>query len=335
MGADPARGGPGTQAVAVLEPLHVEAMELLRRTVEVRCGVGVAVAGAAAIVTRGLGRVSAGTMEAAGPRLRCVARVGAGTDNIDVAAATRAGLPVFYAPDAFTEATAEHALTLMLAVARRVPFLDGRVRAGDWAARVGPLGLDLGGRRLGIIGLGRIGRRFAELGRALGMEVVAWSRAARDDRFPHTDLDRLLATSDVVSLHLPLSPETAGFLSRERIARMRRGAIVVNVSRGGLVDEDALGAALAAGRLRGAGLDVLAREPPPPGHALYRLPQVVLTPHSAALTEAAFRRACAEVVGAVLDHLAGRPAPGRLLRNPEVLRTDGTRGAGSAPGAGP
>jgi phosphoglycerate dehydrogenase-like enzyme len=311
--------GDGRPVVAVLEPLHPEAEALLGAVADLRRGLEAPLQGAAAVVTRGLGRVSAEAVREAGPALRCIARVGVGTDNIDLEAATAAGIPVLYAPEAFTAATAEHALALLLAVARGIPHMDRRVRNADWQARSGPLGLDLPGRRLGVVGLGRIGRRFAELGQALGMDVVAWSRSSRDARFPHLELDALLQDSDVVSLHLPLAPETAGFLGPDRIRRMRPGAILINVSRGALVDEEALAQALRSGALRGAGLDVLAREPPAPGHPLFDLPQVVLTPHSAALTETAFRRACLEVAGGVATCLRGLPLRPEALRNPTVL----------------
>jgi len=309
---------PGA-CIALLEPLHPEAEAVLAAAASLRPGLGAPLPGVAAIVTRGMGRIPAEALAAAGATLRCVARVGAGTDNVDVAAATAAGLPVFYAPEAFTASTAEHALALLLAVCRRLPALDGAVRAGDWAARGGPAGLDLAGRRLGIIGLGRIGRRFGALAQALGMEVCAWSRHSRDPRFPQRPLPSLLAGSDVVSLHLSLAEETRGFLGAERLAAMKPGAILINVARGALLDEPALAAALASGRLRGAGLDVLAQEPPPTDHPLLQLPQVVLTPHTGALTEGAYRLACLQVASAVVRYLGSGTADPALVRNPEVL----------------
>jgi D-3-phosphoglycerate dehydrogenase len=309
-------------AVVVLEPLAPEADAVIRaHATEVREGLAAPVAGAAAIITRGQGRLTSAVLRAAGPSLRCVARVGAGTDNIDVAAATALGIPVFYAPDAFTAATAEHALALLLAMVRRIAPLDAAVRAGGWAAaRAAPRLTDLAGQRMGIVGLGRIGRRFGELAQALGMEVVAWSRSARDARFPHADLDLLLRTSDVVSLHLSLNAETQGFLSAARIAALKPGAFVLNVARGALVDEAALAEALRAGRLGGAALDVLSEEPPPAGHPLIGLPNVLLTPHVGALTGGAFRDACLQVARAVVGHLRGDAADPAVVRNPGVLR---------------
>lgn len=308
-------------AIAVLEPLAPEADTLVRAyATEIREGLNAPVDGVQAILTRGLGRLTADLLRSAGPTLRCVARVGAGTDNIDVAAATALRIPVFYAPDAFTVATSEHALALLLALARRIAPLDAAVRVGDWAAtRAAPDTTDLAGKRLGILGLGRIGRRFGALAQALGMEVVAWSRTSRDPRFPYTDLDELLATSDVVSLHMSLGPETQGFLGAARIAALKPEAMVLNVARGGLVDEAALAAALRSGRLRGAAVDVLSQEPPPPDHPLLGLPNVLITPHVGALTDGAFRQACLQVAGAVLAYLRGEAPDREQVRNPEVM----------------
>jgi D-3-phosphoglycerate dehydrogenase len=307
------------EVVVLLEALHPEAEAFLEARYRVRRGLDAELRGAAAIVTRGLGRVDRDVLDAAGRGLRCVARVGVGCEHLDVGEATARGLPVFYTPDAFTDATAEHALALLLALARRLVPLDRAVRTGAWsAAREGPLGVDLAGRRLGVVGLGRTGCRFAALGRALGMEVVGWSRTARPAEPPWCPLDELLATSDVVSLHLTLGPETRGFLDADRIRRMKPGALLVNVARGALVDERALAEALEEGRLRGAALDVLAEEPPPPGHPLLGRPDVLLTPHTAALTEQAFRRASLEAVRAVDDWLSGRLPALAFWRNPEL-----------------
>lgn len=304
--------------MALLESLHPEAEALLAAHHALRRGLHADVRGVGAIITRGAGRVTAGMLHSAGPSLRCVARVGAGTEHIDLVAATAAGIPVLYTPDAFTQSTAEHALALLLAVCRRVPELAAAAAAADWAAREGVLGLDLAGRRIGIVGLGRIGRRFGEMAQALGMDVCGWSRASRHPGFTMLELDELLRTSDVVSLHLALEPETVGFLDAARIARLKPGAVLINVARGGLVDEHALGSALRAGRLRGAGLDVLAREPPAADHPLLHLPGVVVTPHIAALTEPGYRVACLRIAAATLGWLRGAPPDPALVRNPEA-----------------
>jgi D-3-phosphoglycerate dehydrogenase len=179
-------------------------------------------------------------------------------------------------------AIAEHALMLLLAAARRVVEIDGRVRRGEWPRAQAPL---LRGKTAGVIGLGAIGREFARLAAAIGMRVLTWTPHPKPELgFVHVPLETLLAESDAISLHLRLSPETAGFLGERQFARMKPGAILVNTARGQLVDEAALADALRQGRLAAAGLDVFAVEPLPPGHPLTLLPNVVLTPHAAGIT---------------------------------------------------
>jgi phosphoglycerate dehydrogenase-like enzyme len=305
--------------VLLLESVHPEALALLEAEVEIVLagrldaeGVREAAAGCAAVVTRGMGRIPALVLEAT-PTLRCVARCGAGVDNIDVATASRLGLPVVHAPDAGTRSVAEHALMLALAVARQTSHWDRAVKQGDWRTREGWQGVELAGKTLGVVGLGRIGRRAAELGAALGMEVVAWSRTPRQGPWRLLSLDDLLAASDVVSLHLALSEETRALLDGPRLARLRPTAILVNTARGALIDETALAEALRAGRLAGAGLDVLVQEPPPDDHPLLALANVIITPHVAGLTDVAYRRMCVETVTHVLRILRGEaPDPAHI-----------------------
>jgi D-3-phosphoglycerate dehydrogenase / 2-oxoglutarate reductase len=237
--------------------------------------------------------------------LRMVSIWGTGTDNVDLDAARQLGIRVTNTPAVSATSIAEHTLALMLAVARRIPLIDGRVRAGEW-----PRGgmVQLHGKTLGVIGLGEIGRRFARLGEAIGMRVVTWTMHPKPELgFAHVELERLLAESDVVSLHLRLSEQTRGFLGAARIAAMKRGAILLNTARGPIVDEEALLEALESGHLAGAGLDVFAVEPLPPGHALTRLPNVVLSPHAAGITPEALEAGLALAVDNVLAHFAGEP----------------------------
>ena len=174
---------------------------------------------------------------------------------------------------------AEHSIALMLAAARDVARMDREVRAGIWTPQEG---MQLLGKTLGVIGLGGIGREVARIARGMGMEVIAYNRTPRAKTpVPLVDIDTLLAQSDVVSVNLSLSDETRGFLSKERIARMKPGAILVNTARGALVDEAALIAALQSGHIRHAGLDVFHAEPLKPDHALATLPNVTLTSHAA------------------------------------------------------
>jgi phosphoglycerate dehydrogenase-like enzyme len=312
----------GTLApVLLLESVHAEARSMLEAACEVRLAarldageVREAARGCGAIITRGMGRIPASVMEGQ-PALRCVARCGAGVDNIDVAVATRLGLPVVHAPDAGTQSVAEHALMLALAVLRRVSRWDRLVKAGQWGAREGWQGVELAGKTLGVVGTGRIGMRTATLGASMGMRVIAWNRTPRETGFEQRELDSLLAEADVVSLHVALSPETRQLIDARALARMKPTAILVNTARGALIDEQALATALAEGRLAGAGLDVLAEEPPPPDHPLFGFDSVVLTPHVAGLTDVAYRRMCVDTVAQVLRILRGEPPDPMQIAN--------------------
>ncbi|MGI8991185.1 MAG: 2-hydroxyacid dehydrogenase [Bryobacteraceae bacterium] len=240
------------------------------------------------------------------PRLRLISVWGTGTDNVDLPAAERHGITVTNTPDVSAFSVAEHALSLMLAVARAIPAQDAATRAGSW-----PRGqsMELRGKVLGIIGLGAIGRRFAGLGRAIGMRVIAWTMHPNPARgFELVELDDLLRSSDVVSLHLRLSPQTEEMLGARELGLMKRTAILVNTARGKMVDESALIEALGKNRIAGAGLDVFATEPLPAGHALTKLSNAVLTPHSAGITPEALEAGLNLAVENVLNFVQGVPA---------------------------
>jgi glyoxylate reductase len=213
------------------------------------------------------------------PSLRLVASYGVGYDNIDAEACRKRGIAVTNTPGVLDAATADLAVALILAVRRRVVEGDATVRAGRWGGSWSEtpfLGRDLSDSTLGIVGLGRIGSAVRDRALAFGMRVLFTRRTPTDDP-GHRDLDDLLREADVVSLHTPLTPETTGLLSRERLMLLRDGATVVNTARGPIVDEDALVAELLSGRIS-AGLDVFVHEPQVP-EALRTLPNVVLTPH--------------------------------------------------------
>jgi D-3-phosphoglycerate dehydrogenase / 2-oxoglutarate reductase len=307
--------------VLLLESVHAEALALLESTTQVMLATALdtstvtrEAADRAAILTRGAGRIPAAVMEA-NPGLKCVARCGVGLDNIDLDAATRLGIPVVHAPDSSTQSVAEHALSLAFALSRQLASADRAVKRGDWQVRDRYRGLELSGKTLGVVGLGRIGRRTAELGQALGLRVLTWSPHSRDDRFPSVALQTLLETADIVSLHLALTRETRGLIDRAALSRMKAGAILVNTARGALIDESALAEALQAGRLAGAGLDVLTQEPPPPDLPLLQMDNVLITPHAAGLTDTAYRRMCVETVEQVLLILSGQPPNPRNVFN--------------------
>lgn len=260
-------------------------------------------------------------------RCRVVVRCGSGFDNIDVAAARSRGIAVAFVPGYGTEDVAEHALALMLACSRRLVSINLEVRSGAWPAYAGIGRMRrLRGSTLGLVGFGRIARRFAELASGLQMEVVASDPALPDEVFAaagvgRLELAELAAASDVISLHAPLLPSTAAMIDAAFLARVRPGAILVNTSRGELVDEEALLASLQQGRLGGAGLDVLAQEPPDPRNPLLALPQVLITPHSAAFTDEALAAVRSLAIDEALRVLAGG-APEHPVPDPTPAEAD-------------
>lgn len=261
---------------------------------------------------------------AAAPGLEGIARTGVGVDNVDMAAATRRRIPVVITPGVNTVSVAEHVVAAMAAVAKGFAQYDPRTRAGDWRVRDSLRAVDLDGKVIGIVGMGQVGRLVARKAaaafdmRVLGYDPLVAPEAIRAaGAAPSADLHALLAAADVVSLHVPLAPATRGLVGREALARMKPSAILINTSRGGIVDEAALAEALAAGRLLGAALDVFDEEPVPAGHPLLAFPNVLVTPHSAALTaECAMRMAVAAADG-LADVLHGRRPP--HVANPEVF----------------
>ncbi len=234
---------------------------------------------------------------AGAPRLRLVQKIGVGVDTIDLEAARQRGVAVANMPGTNTQAVAEAALMLMLAALRNLPGLDRECRVGNgWTPeqeareRRNTLG-ELCGRTVGLVGAGAVASRLVRPLEGLGAHVIYADRRERPNLgIERHDLDDLLEASDIVSLHLPLTPETEGLIDRRALARMKPAAVLINTARGGLVEETALVEALTSGRLLAAGLDVLAEEPPPPDHPLLSLDNVVLTPHVAWLTQETLSR---------------------------------------------
>ena len=226
------------------------------------------------------GKASAAFIEA-GTRLKLIQHPGVGLDKIDLVAAARRGVPVATCPHATTESVAEHTLMLMLAVSRRLVEVHHALGAGRWLMWERRLvSHNLRGRTLGIVGAGRIGRAVARLAGAFGMNVQVFDMVDVKE-LKRVSLEELYATSHIISLHVPLMPETRGMIGAKEFARMKRGAILINCARGELVDETALHAALISGQLGGAGIDVFEREPPDAGNPLLHLPNVIATPHTA------------------------------------------------------
>ena len=249
---------------------------------------------------------------AALPDLRIVAAASAGHDHIDVAAVTAAGACVTHTPGYCDVEVADHAIAMAGALLRRLHAADAMVRGGVWSSRA------VGARRItgsviGVVGLGRIGALVALRAAALGMRVLAW--APRTPRAqiralgaqPCETLDGLLAASDVVTLHLPLTPETRGIIGAGALAAMRTGSYLVNCGRGELVDHGALRGALESGHLAGAALDVLDAEPPPAGHVAFSLPNTIITPHLAWLSPESEFASYEMAAQSIADVLADRP----------------------------
>jgi phosphoglycerate dehydrogenase-like enzyme len=247
----------------------------------------------------GVDPVTAAVLDA-GP-LQVVVRFGTGTDNIDLAAARSRGVKVSSTPGANARSVAELTIGLLLALARHLVVHDREVRSGSWSRHPG---MELTGRRLGVVGYGAVGHEVAGIAAALGMKVVATDPAVRDADVPLVDLETLLTSSDAVTLHVPLTDDTRGMIGAAQLARMRPQALLVNTARGGLVDERALAQALAAGRLGGAAFDTFEREPPA-ASPLLALDNFIASPHAGAATVEAARRTG---VAAVHELLAGRPS---------------------------
>jgi D-3-phosphoglycerate dehydrogenase len=304
--------------ILLLETLHADAEALLASyaapiNVGEDAGAPFDPQAVEAILTRGRGRVTAALIERC-PNLKAVARCGVGLDNVDTAAARARGVPVIYAPGATTTAVAEHTMMLILAAARGLRPIAEAVHSGDWGARNGYSGVELAGKTLGIVGLGQIGRRVAEMGAALGMRVVTWSRASRGE-YPALPLEELLREADIISLHVALTPATRHLIGAAALAQVKPEAILINTARGGIVDQQALRAALAQDRLGGFAADVLESEPPGQDEPLLRDPRVLITPHIAALTDRTYRAICVETAANVLAVLRGQPPdPQSLFR---------------------
>ncbi|MDO9526600.1 MAG: NAD(P)-dependent oxidoreductase [Gemmobacter sp.] len=304
-----------TPRVLVTEPIHAEALALLQASCAVDYGpnlspeaLKVAEAQAQAILVR------TAPLRHAGPLLRLVSKHGVGVDNVDLAAMRAAGVAVMNTPGANAGAVAEHAVMLMLALARDLGALEHAARTGHRPGSVA--GLE--GRRLLVIGFGASGRKVAALGAAMGMHVSALSRSLAGTTTPEgyalvSSMKDALPKVDVLTLHCPLTDATRNLIGQAELAALPQGALVINCARGGLIDEAALTAALRSGHLGGAGLDVTETEPLPSGHHLLSAPRLILTPHAAAMSRGAFRAMGMQAVQNVLDHFSGHPDPSAVL----------------------
>lgn len=288
-----------------LDPIALDELRAKGFEPEVRTGLSEeqlveTVPGVHALLVRSATKVTAPVLAAASS-LQMVGRAGVGVDNVDVDAATGQGVVVMNTPTGNTTTTAELAISLMCALARHLPRADRSVRSGTWSKQ-GLMGSELTGKTLGVIGIGRIGAEVARRGLGLCMQVVAsdpyLSGTGASSPVPGVallELDDLLAQSDFVSLHVPLTDGTRGMIGADQMARMKPGARIINAARGGLIDEQALHSALQSGHLAGAALDVFADEPPGPDHPLLALDQVIATPHLGASSKEAQRNVAVQV----------------------------------------
>jgi (S)-sulfolactate dehydrogenase len=252
-----------------------------------------------------------GALLAGAAKLRVVGRLGVGLDNIDVAACEARGIAVIPATGANAQAVAEYVIGAAMLLLRGAYRATDEVAAGAWPRAALSAGREIAGKTLGVVGFGDIGRRAARLARALGMRAIAHDVAVpaqaalwRDEGVEPRDLDTLLAEADVVTLHVPLVPATRHLIDARRLAAMKRGAVLINTARGGVVDEAAVAAALASGQLGGAALDVFDAEPLPAGSPLAGAPNLLLTPHVAGLTQEANTRVSTMIAERVLAALA-------------------------------
>ncbi len=259
------------------------------------------------LAVRSATQVTAEVLEA-GRRLQIVGRAGIGVDNIDVKAASRRGVIVMNTPGGNAVTTAEHALALMMSLARKIPAATASVKAGKWEKKRFQ-GTELAGKSIGVLGLGNIGRIVADRALGLRMHVLAFDpflteEAARKLGVEPVTLAELLARADVITVHTPLMPETKGLIGADAFGRMKKGVLLINAARGGIVDELALVEALKSGKVAGAALDVFEQEPVDPAHPLLALDNVVCTPHLGASTEEAQEKVAIEVAEQMVDYFA-------------------------------
>ncbi|MEW6081749.1 MAG: hydroxyacid dehydrogenase [Bacillota bacterium] len=318
--------------VLVTDGLDPQGVDILKKDCEVRLVEGLSqeelldqVSSVHGLIVRGTTRVTGKVLDA-GRNLRVVARAGVGLDNIDVAEAVRRGISVVNVPGANAVAVAELCLALLLSLARHIGEASLAVRHGKWRSPAHN-GFELSGKTLGIVGLGRIGREVCTRALAFGMTVLAHDpyvpeETCLDAGARPVELGELLGCSDVITLHTPLTSETRGMIGLRELRTMKRGALLVNCARGGIVNEDALYDALVCGHLGGAGLDVFQSEPPGPS-PLLSLPNVLATPHLGAATREARRRCSIAVAMATQRVLKGE------CLNPEACLCQGSHDLGA------
>lgn len=315
--------------ILVADPIADDGVARLRAIGEVDVATGLdpaalreRIAGYDALVVRSETKVTADLLDAA-TRLRVVGRAGVGVDNIDIDAATRHGILVLNAPTGNTIAAAEHAIAMMLALVRNIPRADQSLHDGRWE-RSRFMGMELRDKTLGILGLGKIGFEVARIAReGLHMRVLAHDPLVTSERAAQAgaelvEFETLLTSSDVLTVHVPLNDATRGVVGAQELRRMRQGARLVNVARGGIIDEAALADAVRSGHIAGAAIDVFVKEPPPPDQPLLQLPEVVVTPHLGASTREAQVNVAFDVADQIVEYLEGG-SPRYAVNAPTML----------------
>jgi D-3-phosphoglycerate dehydrogenase / 2-oxoglutarate reductase len=311
---------PSPPVILLVHKMHASGIRLLHEAGEVRFATGSdpatlqrEVVGANALIIRTGGVIDAALLDR-GKYLRVVGRHGVGYDQIDVDAATARGIQVVYTPGANTQSVSEHVFALMIGLSKHFPRMMSDLARGNYLARTTLTGREIAGKTLGIVGFGRIGRRVGEIAHlGFGMRVIYHDIVPAPEEIElragarRVSFRELLEASDYVTLHVPLDASTRGMIDRSSLAMMRTHSILINTSRGPVVDEAAVASALDAGRLWGYGADVFAQEPPPPNHPLIGRPDVMLTPHSAAQTEEGLRNMATMVAEDVVAVLQGLP----------------------------
>ena len=274
-------------------------------------------------VALGATRFGEAELEAA-QDMQVVARIGVGYDSVDVSALSRRKVPLMVAGTANSPSVAEQAMFMMLTLAKRAVEMHSMVKEGKWAHRLGILPYDLFGKTVLIVGFGRIGTRTAKRCLAMEMNVLIYDpyKSAAEIKAagcePVADLDAALPRADFLSIHCPKTPETVGMFNAARLKRMKPTAYLINTARGGIVDEAALYEVLVSGKLAGAGLDVFEQEPPPSGHSLFELPNVIMAPHVAGVTREAVERMSLQTARNILSALDGEPIRQNVI-NQDVL----------------
>lgn len=257
-----------------------------------------------AIITRGKGQVRAELMDQL-PQLQIIARCGVGLDNIDVEEATRRKIKVVNAPNSNANTIAEHTIALMLNLQRNLYSAFTMVKEGRWNDRGTYAGDELNGKTLGILGMGNIGKKVARIADALGMQVCYWSAEKEDVPYPILSFEEVLKNSDVLSLHLPLTPQTSNLINAEAIGKIKKGALLINTARGPIIDQKALNDALESGKLGGFAADVLTEEPPSQNEPLIFHPNTLITAHVGSLTKSTYTQMCVMTVNNTLSILKG------------------------------